>query len=91
MMPTSLLPALITAVIVLIVASVVAGLALFWTSEPRARQTIGRLWIVVVIFTVLGLAIFWIASAMVGHGVVDRGMQQQQQHELEKRLEKGGH
>ena len=91
MMPTSLLPALVTTVIVLIAASVIAALALYWTTDLRAKQIVRRVWLAIVILTVLGLAIFWIGTAMIGTSTVDRSMQQQQQDDLHKRLGKGGH
>ncbi|HUO99376.1 MAG TPA: hypothetical protein VMU01_11950 [Rhizomicrobium sp.] len=92
--PNSMLPALVTALIVIIVASLGAGFALAWETRPRIRQLVRRLWLAVTVLSVAGVGIFWIGTAMVsrpGLTTVDRGMQTQQQGELHKRLQDGGH
>lgn len=94
MSPNSNLPVLVPGVIVILVASVVAVLALAWVKDAQARQMIRRAWIGVSVLVVLGLAVFWISSAMVRQGpggTVDRSLEQQQQNDLQRRAQSGGH
>ncbi len=89
----SSLPALVPAVIALIVVSVAAGLALAWDRQPQFQLFVRRAWLLAVIVIIGGVAIFWIATALVGskHPTVSRSLQQQQQDELRERLKNGGH
>jgi hypothetical protein len=87
------LPALVPAVIALIVVSVGAVLALAWDRQPQFQTLVRRIWLVAAIVIVGGVAIFWISTVLVGskHPTVSRSLQQQQQDELRERLQKGGH
>ena len=89
----AILPALVPAIIALIVVSACAGLALAWDRQPQFQILVRRTWLVAAIVIVGGVAIFWIATALVGskHPTVSRSLQQQQQDELRERLKKGGH
>ena len=94
MTPNSYLPVLVPGIIVLLVVSVAAALALAWTKEPQAQQIVRRVWLGVSVLVVLGVAVFWISTAMVQGprgGTVDRNLQQQQQNELQRRTQGGGH
>jgi ABC-type sugar transport system permease subunit len=93
MEPNSVLPVLLTAVVVVMVASVGAGIALWWSPQSRIRQIIRRAWFVVAVLATLAVVIFWI-STMFGasdRSGVNRSLQQRQQDELHQRLQKGGH
>ena len=91
--PSSILPVLVTAVIVVLVASVAAAIALWWEKRPAFRQIISRVWIVVTVLSVLAVFVFWISTAMTGSKspTVDRSLQQKQNNELRQRLQGGGH
>ena len=88
------LPALVPGVITLIAVSVAAGLAFAWTKQAQARRWIGRIWIAATVLVAAGLVIFWVSTVMVQgprRAGVDRSLQDQQQQELQKRLQSGGH
>jgi len=87
------LPVIVPGMIVLIVVSVAAALALAWTKDSAAQLLIRRVWIGVSALVVVGVVVFWVSSAMVGtrEPTVDRGAQQQQQNDLQDRLKNGGH
>lgn len=93
MEPSSVLPVLVTAVIVILVASVAAAIALWWEKRPEFRQIVARTWIVVTILSALAVVVFWISTAMTGskNPTVDRSLQQKQNDELGHRLQRGGH
>jgi hypothetical protein len=93
MVPNSILPAIVPGIIILLAASVAAGLGLAWVKDAQAQQAIRRAWVGVLLLVVLGVAIFWISSAMVRQpaSTVDRNLQQQQQIELQQRNNNGGH
>ena len=92
MEPNSLLPVLVSAVVVIIVVSAAAGLGLWWQQRPRIRLVIRRTWIALTVFSVLGVVIFYVSTAMVGKSAtLDRSLQQKQQDELHQRLQTGGH
>ncbi len=88
------LPLLVSAVVALIVISVAAGLALAWTREQGARRLLIRTWIVLAVIIAGGALVFWVSTAMVEgprRATVDRNLQAQQQDELRRRLQNGGH
>ena len=90
----AILPALVPAVITLIVVSVVAGLALAWTRQAEARRWIGRIWLAAAVLVVAGVVVFWVSTALVQgphRTSVDRGLQDRQQQDLRRRLQDGGH
>jgi phage-related minor tail protein len=90
----SLLPALVPAVIALVVVSVLAAFALAWDRGPDMRLIVRRAWVLASTFIILSVAIFWIATAMVEgprRATIDRSLQQHQQDELQRRLRHGGH
>ena len=91
--PNSVQPVFVTAVVVILIASVVAAIVLWWDPAPRTRQIVRRAWFVVTVLSALGVMIFWISTAMIGTGysTVDRSLQQKQQDDLHKRLKTGGH
>jgi hypothetical protein len=93
MEPNSILPVLITAVIIVLVASVAAALVLWWNKEPRVQQLVRRAWLALIVLSALAVAVFWISTAMIGLGrsTPDRSLQQKQSDELHRRLEKGSH
>lgn len=88
------LPALVPAVIALIVLSIGAALVLVFNEQPEVRRIVRTTWAVGVALIVSGAAIFWLATAMVQgpkRAVVDRNLQKAQQDELHQRLSHGGH
>lgn len=88
------LPVLVPAVIAFIVISTGAALALAWNRRPQIQLLIRRAWFVAAIVIVGSVAIFWISTAMVEgpkRATVSRSLQQQQQDDLHKRLQTGGH
>jgi thiol:disulfide interchange protein len=92
MEPNSILPVLVTAVVVIIVVSVGAAIALWWQPRPQARKAIRRTWFALTVLSVLAVVIFWVSTALIGNrSTVDRGLQQKQQNELQQRLQNGGH
>ena len=93
MEPSAILPVLVSAVIVVLVASGAAILALWWEKRPAFRQVISRVWIVVTALSALAVLVFWISTAMTGSKspTVDRSLQQKQNAELRHRLQGGGH
>ena len=88
------LPALVPAVLLLIVLAAIGFFALRWTDSARARLWIKRTLIVLATVAVGGPMLYWIATwAVEGtpRRTIDRSMQQQQMDELHKRVHQGGH
>jgi len=87
------LPALVPAIITLVVVSVCAAFVLAWDRQPLIQTLVRRAWLLAAVVIVGGVAIFWLSTALVGsrHPTVSRSLQQQQQDELRERLQKGGH
>jgi hypothetical protein len=88
------LPALVSAVVALIVFGAIGLVALNWATSERQRLLIRRALLVLVLVTVGGPLIYWLSTWAVEGGqrhTVDRGMQQKQQDELRQRINKGGH
>ena len=93
MEPNSIQPVFVTAVVVVLVASVAAALVMWGDARPRTRHMVRRAWLVVTVLSALGVMIFWISTAMIGtgHSTLDRSLQQKQQDDLHQRLKTGGH
>jgi uncharacterized membrane-anchored protein len=88
------LPALVPAVIALVVVSVGAGLALAWNRQAQFRKYVIRAWIGAAVVIVGAVVVFWIATALVEgprRAPIDRSLQERQQQELRERVQKGGH
>jgi len=88
------LPALITAVILLLVFGTLGLLALNWTSSAQARLWIKRALFVLLLACVGGPLVYWIATWGVegtSRHAIDRSMQDRQQDDLHKRVQEGGH
>jgi hypothetical protein len=88
------LPALISAVVTLIVFGSVGLLALNWVTSARQRLWIKRALLVLALIALGGPAIYWLTTWAVERPprhAIDRSMQQKQQNELRQRIQKGGH
>ncbi|HEX4635548.1 MAG TPA: hypothetical protein VH189_05165 [Rhizomicrobium sp.] len=87
------LPALVPMVIALIVVSLAAVLVLATNKQPEIQKIVHRVWMVASACIVAGAVIFWFSGAFIGtkRPTVDRGLQSQQQDELHRRLQSGGH
>jgi hypothetical protein len=91
---TRFLPALISAVVMLIVFGSMGLLALSWTESVPVRLWIKRALLVLVLLAVGGPFIYWLATLGVEgapRSAIDRSMQQQQNAELRQRIQNGGH
>lgn len=86
------LPVMLTAAVSFVVVTTLAGLSLLWVRDPAARKVLGRTWATASVLIVLGVVVFWIATSMISGGKpVNRSLQDQQQNELQHRLQKGEH
>jgi Na+/H+-dicarboxylate symporter len=86
------LPAILPAMITFIVVSVLAVFALAWNKQPQIQELVRRTWLFVSVLALVGVAVFWISTTMVQPGAtVDHRLQEQQQRELQQRLQNGGH
>jgi len=87
------LAAVVPGMIVLIVVSVIAALALAWTKDAGAQQLIRRAWMAISAMVVTSVVIFWVSTHMVStqQPSVDRSLQHQQQDDLQQRIQHGGH
>ena len=88
------LPALIPAVLALVVFGTVGLVALSWTNSVVTRMWIRRALFVLVLVAIGGPLVYWIATWGVEgtpRRTIDRSLQQQQQQELRQRTQHGGH
>jgi hypothetical protein len=87
------LPVIVPGMIVLIVISVAAALGLAWTKDAGAQVLIRRVWMALSAMVVVGVVVFYVSSGMVATRAptVDRSVQQQQQSDLQQRIQNGGH
>jgi hypothetical protein len=91
---TRFLPALISAVVMLIVFGSMGLLALSWTESVPMRLWIRRGLFVLFLLAIGGPFIYWLATWGVEgspRSAIDRSMQQQQNAELRQRIQNGGH
>ena len=88
------LPALIPAVLALVVFGTAGLIALSWTNSVVMRLWIRRALFLLVLACFGGPFVYWIATWGVEgmpRRTIDRSLQQQQQEELRQRLQHGGH
>jgi len=90
----SILPALVPAVLILIAASLAAWIGLAWDKRPSVQTFIRRAWLAVTVICVAGVFLFWLSTVLVEgprRATIDRSLQREQQDELHRRVQRGGH